>query len=292
MGNRDVQVRGGPLMAVSLVVLLLSAPSSGQEPVGAQKGKSASRLDEMNAIVRSITLFRDDPGARRSVELRAEPLHRWTDPTRELFDGVLWAWGGTGRPVALTSIEHYQGTNAMRDWSVEMLSLAPVPLDAETRGPSPDRGPTFHWTPPPSGLEMKPLPGAPRPAATEPARLRQVREIAARFTAEEVNRRVTDRRYVLRLLPRPIYRYSDPAASLLDGAFFLFVNGTNPEILLLIEARGEGPLAAWSYGAARLCRAAPEVFLDGRQVWSQPYATAPGPGDAYFTVRVPRSAGD
>jgi hypothetical protein len=139
---------------------------------------------------------------------------------------------------------------------------------------------------------MTPVPGAPKPAPNEPGRLRQAREIAARFTAEEVNRRNGERRYVLRLLPRPIYRYADPAASLLDGAIFVFANGTNPEVLLLIEARGEAPLAAWSYGAARVSRAAPELFLDGRLVWSQPYVAAAGSGDPYYYVGMSRLKGN
>jgi hypothetical protein len=214
-------------------------------------------------------------------------LHRWSDPTREFNDGALWVWGGKGRPLALTAIELYPDPSGGSYWSIELISLARGPLVAAAGGQD------LHWAPPSSGLEMKPVPGAPRPAPTEAARSRQVREIATRFTAHQVNLRPVERRYDLRLLPRPIYRYADPDAGLLDGALFTFANGTNPEILLLVEATGQDlSESAWSYGLARISRAAPTVLLDGSEVWTQPYAARPGSADPYYTARIPRLTGD
>ena len=101
------------------------------------------------------------------------------------------------------------------------------------------------------------MPDAPTPADDEAGRLRQMRDLARRFSAREF---WDGRTYALRLLPHPIDRYADPASGLVDGTIFTFANGTNPELLLLIEARrhGDGP-AKWSYAAARFARS--ELFL-------------------------------
>jgi hypothetical protein len=48
----------------------------------------------------------------------------------------------------------------------------------------------------------------------------------------------------------------------MDGAVFIYVNGTNPEVLLLIEARRRGGLLNWSYAAAPLARASVTLSLD------------------------------
>ena len=75
-----------------------------------------------------------------------------------------------------------------------------------------------------------------------------------------------------------------------DGGLFAFVQGTDPEVLLLIEARGgKGP--GWHFAAARMQNSALQLKLDGREVWaveklewsvafdhSQPYTLFDTPG--------------
>ena len=102
----------------------------------------------------------------------------------------------------------------------------------------------------------------PAPADDQPKRLRQIRDLLKRITASEF---YDGKHYTLRLLPHPIDRYADPASGVVDGAIFIYANGTNPEILLLIEARprAAGP-PAWSYAAAPLSRAQVSLKLDGR----------------------------
>jgi hypothetical protein len=277
-------------------VTLAAVPTLAQGPDAAENDTTAARLVEMSRIVQTIHVYDAGRGARRPIPMRAEPLHRWSDPTRRFKDGSLWAWGETGRPLALTTLELYPDPPA--HWAIELISLSPGPLAADGQGwaaalaasaPANKGESDLSWACPTSNLTLRRIPGAPKPATIEAARLRQVRDLAARFTAHQVNRRrAAEQRYELRLLPRPFYRYSDPSSGLIDGAFFLFVNGTNPEILLMIEAREEGPLAPWSYGLARISRAAPTVLLDRQEVWSQPYAGTTSRVDPYYTVQVPR----
>src|SRR5262249_27244101 len=91
--------------------------------------------------------------------------------------------------------------------------------------------------------------------------------------------------FPLRLLPHPIDRYAEKAEGILDGAMFIFAHGTNPEVLLLIEARRQGDGAnAWTFAAAPLSRAQPTLKLDGKEIWSSPTKEQTTPEDPYFDI--------
>src|SRR5262249_22945159 len=53
----------------------------------------------------------------------------------------------------------------------------------------------------------------------------------------------------LRLLPQPVYRYSE-AGTILDGAVFIFVMGTDPECCLLVEAYRDNKGSRYRYAFA------------------------------------------
>ena len=95
-----------------------------------------------------------------------------------------------------------------------------------------------------------------------------MRDILKRFSAREFWH-VTGINYPLRLLPHPIDRYTDDRTGVVDGALFIFANTTNPEILLLIEAKkNAGGAMTWSSAAATLTTAAPTLLLDQKEVWN------------------------
>jgi hypothetical protein len=78
----------------------------------------------------------------------------------------------------------------------------------------------------------------------------------------------------LRLLPTPVYRYANEK-EVLDGALFAFAQGTNPEVLLLIEAlRGETP-GRWQYGFAPMTSFEARVLRGDKIVWQQDVAPIP-----------------
>ena len=83
-----------------------------------------------------------------------------------------------------------------------------------------------------------------------------MKELARRFKAFEFFQpRGSDslERYELRLLPQPIHRYADASAGLLDGALFVIAYGTNPEVVLVIEANGkEKTQPVWTFALARI----------------------------------------
>ena len=63
-------------------------------------------------------------------------------------------------------------------------------------------------------------------------------------------RRSTREALELRLLATPLYRYRDTSPEGSDGALFAFVQGTDPEVLLLVETATTRPLR--NGGRARL----------------------------------------
>ena len=76
-----------------------------------------------------------------------------------------------------------------------------------------------------------------------------------------------------------------------DGALLAFVQGTNPEVWLLLEARADGSGGLqWHYGLAPMTGYAVEASHDGRQVWSSPPQTRPKkPKSSYWIHSFPSS---
>jgi hypothetical protein len=82
-------------------------------------------------------------------------------------------------------------------------------------------------------------------------------------------------RIELRLLPQPLYRYerdvtADDKTGLLDGALFAFAQGTDPQSLLLLEARRNGSKSEWMFAFARSASGALDARYRGQVVWSVP----------------------
>ena len=138
----------------------------------------------------------------------------------------------------------------------------------------------MRWSPKSTLYEFKPLPEMRAPEKSAPRRLIQMREAANRFASSEVDK---DQRCELRLLPQPIDRYKPVSAENADGAIFLFVFGTNPEVVLFIESDG----TQWTYAVGRMTGA--EVVaatLDGRVAWEGP-PVIPGPSSPYTGSATP-----
>jgi hypothetical protein len=107
------------------------------------------------------------------------------------------------------------------------------------------------------------------PANSRNRRTAQFRALVRRFDAHEFWD-PDNSRYELRLLATPVHRYDDTNAGIIDGAVFVFANGTNPEVLLLLEAREDEDAGTWHYGLARLGHAEMHTSFDGTEVWTVP----------------------
>jgi hypothetical protein len=144
------------------------------------------------------------------------------------------------------------------------------------------------WQPAERQIAFAPVLETPAPDTREAGRLRQLKEIARRFTAHEFWD-PDNSRFELRLLVQPVHRYRDAEQNVQDGALFVLAHGTNPEVLLLIEAVGESlEKAKWQYGLARTSNAQTHVHLDGKEVWSQPRVKGADsrPEHPYYVFRL------
>ena len=237
--------------------------------------ESAVRLEEMKEIAHAFKFVTVDGTTRTPAELVADPLHRWTDPTRPFSGGALWVWKSKGRPVAVMGIELYAA------WSLEFVSLSTGLVEAQDG--------QFRWRPQKAGVEYNEISGAPAPADDKIKRLRQMRDIGKRISAREF---YDNKHYSLRLLTHPIDRYDDAASGVIDGAMFVYANGTNPEILLLLEARRKGTGSpAWSFAAAPLSRAEVSLKLDGKDTWISPTKKNTTQEEPYYDVLKRRGFG-
>jgi len=218
--------------------------------------RRANRLAEMRrrAEALKLELGQDAADQPRVIKLRPEPLLRFDDPTRDFYDGTLWAWIERGRPHALVSVERYE-----KVWAYELISLTSDPLSLKT-----PLGKT--WRPTDATFTEKTIDGA-KPSETPQGRRQQAKQLSRDFEMAEFIG-ANDARTMLRLFPRPIYEYEDEESSLLSGSMFVFANGTNPEILLLLEAhQRKGGEKVWQYGCAPLSTARVEAKLGGLTVW-------------------------
>jgi hypothetical protein len=126
------------------------------------------------------------------------------------------------------------------------------------------------WTPLTPGIELAALAGAPRPAESAARRLSQMRALSRDFSASTTDRR--GRRAELRMLPQPIYRYESTDPDVVDGALFVFVTSTDPEALLVIEARKPSPTddSVWEYALCRMTDLNLVVRHKGKDVFTAP----------------------
>ena len=215
----------------------------------------AQAREHMRALV--CRLAPRDGRPERRLDLIEKPALTYTDPARENSDGSVWVWPAKGRPRAIVELfSSHQDTQWMH--AITLTSDELVELDIPGRQ---------QWRPKSSGLTWADLPDAVAEGA--PARLRQMKALARRFSTHEFWD-PNNSRYELRLLVSPLHRYEDEDVA--DGALFAFVHGTNPEIVLILETLKSNAKPAWRYAFARLGSAEMHAELDSKDVWTVPRA--------------------
>ena len=192
----------------------------------------------------------------KKFQLRDEPILKWSNPSEGALFGSVVLWTGSGRPVAVGSIYRWYGDRT--EFQSELKLLAPHSIEV-TRDGEP------FWQAPSSDVEFHELPHLRSPAVSKSRRLQQMRDIARRFTAmlAEPNKGTTS----LRLLSQPVYRYDELPDDLIDGAMFAFVQGTDPEVFLMIEAAKTAQGPVWQYAVARMNMFQLSVAIDDKEVW-------------------------
>ena len=194
---------------------------------------------------------------KEKLTLHDEPLLHWGNPARTGEDGAVFVWMLDGRPEVIGSVFTYRLPTAIRR-KHEYHSLAAGPLTAEYRGQR-------VWAPKAAGVTFQPVPGAAEPAELPRQRLTQMKALAREFSAKMTDE--DGKQASLRLIPQPLLRYQPKDQSVTDGALFSFSLGTDPEVILLLEARSEQGKASWQYACARYHYIDLKVSFKDKEVW-------------------------
>lgn len=260
----------GIMAVLVLSMVLIAAPPAGSPEQkkdktvpNAQKNANEQIHRAAEQIVRGIDLeiLREDKWAK--VERIEKPLLYYGDPTRNNDRGSVWGWGQKGRPVAV--IELYQNLDLRKSWVFAICNTSGGKLRARREGAP-------WWLENESATELKDIPGAAVPAVEAALRQRQLKLLAQKFSGHQFWD-PNNSRYELRLLKRPLYTYRDEAGGVLDGGVFVLANGTNPEILLFVEARldpKDRSKRVWQYTVGRLAHAELHLKFDGKEVFETP----------------------
>lgn len=256
----------------------------GETPDSSRAERETPEQAEQRAFARWAAEAAASYDLRRAGEpekpllLRREPVLKWSNPERGRVYGHVFIWTSLGRPEAIASL--YKWYHPFTHSSHEFQSLSTGGLSASREGAA-------AWNVAEPGVAMQPLLDVPPPGDAAPERLRQMRAAAKLLRAEETNRE--GEVFQLRLLTQPIYRYDKPSGEVIDGALFAFVQATDPEVLLLIEARrDEQGTAVWRYGLARLNSIEMRVYRGEKQVWTAgelPWSEVRDRSRPYFTER-------
>ncbi len=234
----------------------------------------ASQLSRMKSIAEKFEIEAALGGKPVVPKLMSNPLLKYNDSTRRNHESTLWLWTERELPSALMAVEFYPNDPGGPRWLFEIVSLSNSKISVI-------RGHDWRWQASQPGVIRKPVPGDLKPADKPALRLSQARQIRQRFAAHE--KEGTEGRLELRPLSTPLYRYADDATGVIDGAVFAFANGTNPEVLLLLEVQHDSKTKQdiWVYGLAQMTGAEVHASLDGEEVWNQKEADPPAIRDSY-----------
>jgi hypothetical protein len=226
-----------------LVALLATSASRGDdsaqpvadEQIEAERAAQASRASRAYADRYWI-----QAADATAAELQPEPLLRWSNPAVGSIHGDVFLWTSSGRPVAVASL--YQWFSPFTHRTHEFTALTESTLSASFDGQ-----PAWQTSEP--ALRFQPVPEAAEPSPSPALRLSQMRALAREFSATRLDREQQSQE--LRLMSQPVHRYGPTDdAQLLDGAIFVLAQGTDPEVLLLLEARPHAGNHRWEFAAA------------------------------------------
>lgn len=228
-----------------------------------RRNTPAERLESMRAAMKSydVTLESKPPVA---IKVQDEPAFRVGRQAGNLFDGAVFLWvDELGRPEA--AMEAFLITEADAPdgkWIHEFTSLSTHPITATRGGKS-------VWTPAEPGLKFEAVTDAPKPASTAAQRIRQMKAIADEIRIDDD---FGGRGYtVLRMLTKPIARYGKAGSKVEDGALFGFVEGTDVETLLFVEARPGTDGLEYHYALAPMGCWAMKASRKSKVVWDLPW---------------------
>ncbi|HZL89539.1 MAG TPA: hypothetical protein VFB96_14340 [Pirellulaceae bacterium] len=272
--------------AVLVAMILAGQAETPQAEVDEAAKKAAkAQQDKWNAhYARTSAEYEIARGkeGKEKLDLVVKPVLHWSNPVREgETNGAVFVWTYDGRAEVVGTIFSHllRGDPTQRVMAHSFQSLAQEPLEGNRPGIA------GQWKLAGAGVEPRTIPGAPPPAESRPARLAQMRDLARQFSATTVLEGVEAE---LRLLTQPLHRNEKETGDVLDGALFTYVTGTDPELMLVIEARPavEGGKAVWHFAAGRFTDLTLKLRHKDAELWTHERgAPREGKPDPYVSNR-------
>jgi hypothetical protein len=238
-------------------------PKETETPAKPENIEYALKLTQAAALEYEFRTGNDEK--EKLLELQREPILKWSNPARGEVHGNVFIWAREGRPLVVGSL--FKWFSPFTHMSHEFQSFAEEPITAKFHG-------TQVWKTSEAGVRFVDIPKAPAPAANDAQRLLQMKQLAKDFSGSKKEKE--DPNLIeLRLLPQPIYRYAAPKEGIINGGLFTLVHGTDPEIFILIEARGEkADSARWQYAVTRMTGVEVRLRHQDKEVWSEDALTS------------------
>jgi hypothetical protein len=264
-------------VAQSLAMLVIASwlnAAQDDSPVDSDHEASLARMRSVvaSAILESPT----GDSTPATYALLERPILRYTNPaTSGVGEGATFLWLDGKRPVAAASPSIREGGMW---WELSSLTDDALTLKRDNR---------TLWAPKSCSFASTPFPTSEAPSGTEAGRLIQMRNLARQVQVRE-NRR--NQWQDGRLLTQPLYRWADADRRIVDGAVFGFAESTDPELLLILEARKDEATdrAAWRFALAKMTSSAVTVSIGEKEIWSAGnfWKEPRQPGESYIESKV------
>lgn len=222
-------------------------------------------LSVSQAHVEACRVFPTE-GEDQAFDLKPEPILRRQQNTVGNSLGYTYLWlDKSGRPAALCDVFYFKNFQENRHMMNEWHALADEPLTVQGPGAK-DVMRTFMRSPG-AGIDWRAFPETEPPGKTAAARKTQMGRLSKRFSAWLFSS--TGERHDLRLLTTPIFTYeAKDSKDFLGGAIYALCVETDPEIMIVLEARQGKERMEWQY--APFATSIERLFLklDDTEAWS------------------------
>ena len=235
------------------------ASSAGQsdEPKDAEKGNEekpdSPALKAMRELAGkcSFQMNMADDESKAALEIRKEPLLKYTDEAIDVAASTLWVWMDGEIPAFFQKIEvNNRGGGSM--WTYCFANANSNPVECGW-----SEGPKTAITAEP--VPASPVPGNPDVKSTPAALTFTARQISRQFSASDGTE--------LRLMPRPLMEFKAEKQQIPYGAVFAYATGTNPSMLLILQVEETAAGKRWMYRPVHMTAVELNLNHDGKPIW-------------------------
>lgn len=214
-------------------------------------------------------------------KLREKAVFRHTQSVRGDDIGALFVWtADSGRPAAIGVF--FSWSQGRDRWVMEEFhSLCQRPIHKKVAGRE-------NWKCPVPGLQWHVATDMAEPN-DDPRRLKlQAKQFPRRLRVKTETQ--DDQHWELRLVPTPYYEYADEKAGIEYGAIYGLCQGTDTELLVLVEARQNDEKRQWYYALAPFSDYRIIVDLPDGSTWQSPDGRFGENGKPHFWNSIEKRA--